>query len=105
MIEALAPGTAEKPLADSIQIRRPRWNPDDLDTRALGDGGELLSELAVVVPDQVLRSLAKRCHLPQLLRRPAIAWSPSHADVHDLAGLVAKPSGLVAPGNATSAAR
>jgi hypothetical protein len=51
VVETLASSTPEKALADRIQIRGPRRDVDNLDTRALSDRSKPLPKFAAIVAD------------------------------------------------------
>jgi hypothetical protein len=73
MIEALAPHAPEKPLTDGIRSRGLIRCFEDLNVTRLCNTGEVPPELAIVIPNEILRSLSKGCGFSQLLRYPCVA--------------------------------
>ena len=72
MIQALAPHTADEPLADRIGSRCFHRGLEHLDLPVLGYSGKAPSILLVIVSDQKTRSLSIGCGFPDLLRDPNI---------------------------------
>ena len=83
VIEALAAEAAEEAFADGIHVGRVRRDRDHVDARAVGRGGKMAAEFAVVVPDQEPRGLLVRCGLPQLLGDPGVGRGAGDVDMHD----------------------
>jgi hypothetical protein len=65
-----------------VRIGRAYRRPDDLDSGARGDAGEVRSELRVTVADQESRPYCVRCRVAELLRRPRVGRVPRRGDVH-----------------------
>ena len=56
MIEALPSDAAQEALADRIRSRGVIWRCENLDATRLGNSREGHAKLAIVIPDEVLRS-------------------------------------------------
>jgi hypothetical protein len=83
VVETLAAEAAEEAFADSIHVGRFRRDREHVDARAVGGGGKVAAEFAVVVPDQKPRGLLVGCGLPQLLGDPGVGWGAGDVDMHD----------------------
>jgi hypothetical protein len=74
MIEALAPHAPEKPLTDGIRSRGLIRCFEDLNATRLCNTGEVPPELAIVIPNEILRSLSKGCGFSQRYALPMRRW-------------------------------
>lgn len=80
-VEALAPNTAQKSLANSDSFGWSIGRGQDSDIGPIGDSIERNAELVVVVTDQKTGGIAKWYCLPQLLGDPGIVWTSGHAEM------------------------
>ena len=71
MVQTLSAQAAKKTLANSIRIWRMVGRADFFDTCSHCHCREMLSELGVIVPNQILGTFTPRRGLSQLLRHPA----------------------------------
>ncbi len=86
VVEALPAHQTKEAFADGDQIGRARRDLDNLDVSGLGQGGERLPERLVVVSDEVLRSVAVRRVLPELLGRPSVSGAAGDVEVNESPG-------------------
>ena len=75
MIEALAPSTAQKPFTNGIRSRSVIRYCENLDVTCLRNPCEAHPKLAIMITDEVLRSLAIGGSLPELVCGPRIGWT------------------------------
>jgi hypothetical protein len=85
VIEALTPDTAEEALTDGIGAWSVIRRFEKLDGTCLGNPREGHPKLAIIIMDEVLRTLAIGGGLPQLLCRPGVGGRACHADVDHFA--------------------
>jgi len=83
VIEALSPNTPQKAFADRIGSWRLIGCFQYLDAARCCNASETGSKLAIVITDEILRSLAIRSRLPQLLCGPSVGRSARHTYVDD----------------------
>ena len=72
MIQQFTPDAPDEALANRVGFGRCDRGKDDVNATALGDALKLRAELAVVVADKKLWSLAKGRRVAQLLDHPRI---------------------------------
>ena len=84
MVQALTSDAAQEALADRIRSRGVIRRLEKLDATRLGNSRESHAKLAIVIPDEVLRSYAKGGGFPQLLCGPSISRRSCDADVDHL---------------------
>jgi hypothetical protein len=85
MIEALAPDTAQKPFTHAIRSRSVIWYCENLDVTCLREPCVAYPELAIMITDEVLRSLAIGGSLSQLLCGPGVGRTSCDADMDHFA--------------------
>jgi hypothetical protein len=85
MIETFTTDGADKPLAHCIGFRCTEWCLEDCDACPLGDSPHMLSILAIVIAQQITRSLAEGRGLPDLLSYPRVGGLTCHFDMHHAA--------------------
>jgi len=81
VIQALSPDTPQKALTDRIGSWCVIGRFQDLDAACCCNTSETGSKLAIIITDEILRRLSKRCGLPQLLCSPSVGWRASHSDM------------------------
>ena len=84
VVQTLAPGAADEPLARRIHERSRDSGLQDSNASATGNSIERSAKLVVVVSNHALRSLAERCQLAQLLRRPCLSRCSGDTNVNHL---------------------
>jgi hypothetical protein len=84
MVEAFTPHTPSKPFTDGIRSRSVIRNGENLDVTRLNNPSEAHPELAIMITDEILRSLSKGGGLPQLLGGPRVGRISCDADVDHL---------------------
>jgi integrating conjugative element membrane protein (TIGR03747 family) len=82
MAQAFAPDAAQDAFTERVEVRRSRRDSDHLDTAGSGQRIELATVLAVVVPDEVTRTLVIRGSLTKLLSHPELGGVTGHVEVH-----------------------
>jgi hypothetical protein len=85
MVETLAPHTSEKPFTDGICSWGLIGYFENLNSTYVHNTGEVHPELAIVITNEILRSLSKRGGFSQLLGDPHIAGRPRHTYVDHFA--------------------
>ncbi len=85
VIQALAPHTAEEPLAGGVRPWCPDGGAQDRDPATRRDAVERRPVLAVVVADEEAGALVERRGLAQLLGHPSVSRVARHPDVHHAA--------------------
>jgi hypothetical protein len=85
VIETLAPYTAEKAFTEGIGSRGVIGGCEYLDATRVGDPSEARSNFALVIPDEVFRSLSIRCGFSQVLRNPGVCRSSCDAHMDHFA--------------------
>ena len=81
VIEALTSHTAQEALTDGISSWRVVGCFEDLDATGLGNLREGHAKLAIIVPNERLRSHAIGIGLSKLLGGPSVGGRARHADV------------------------
>ena len=81
MIEALTPYTAEEALTDGIRARGVIRSFKNLDVTRLRNPSEAHTKLAIVITDEILRSLSIGGGFPKLLCSPSVSGIACHANV------------------------
>jgi hypothetical protein len=72
VIQALSPDTPQKAFTDRIGSWCVIGRFQDLDAACCCNTSETGSKLAIIITDEILRRLSKRCGLPQLLCSPSV---------------------------------
>jgi len=81
VIQALSLDTQEKAFTDRIGSWRVIGRFQDLDAACCCNTRETGSKLAIIITDEILRCLFKRCGLPQLLCSPSVGRRARHTDM------------------------
>ena len=81
VIEAFLTNTAQEPLTDGIGSRSVNRRFKQLDATGPRHSAETGSILAVVITDQILRSLPIQGRFSQLLGHPGISWRSCDSDM------------------------
>ncbi len=81
LIEAFTSDTAQEPLTDGIGSRGVIRRCENLNATRLGNLRKTHPKLAIVVPDEILRSHAIGRGLPKLLRGPRVGGRSRHTDM------------------------
>ena len=83
MIQALSSNTPQKAFTDGIGSWRVIRCCKNLDAACCCNASETGSKLAIMITDEILRRLAKRSRLPQLLCGPSVGRRARHTYVDD----------------------
>ncbi len=83
VIEALSPDTSQKAFADRIGSWRLIGYGENLDAARCCNASETRPKLAIMITNEILRSLAIGSRLPQLLSGPSVGWRACHTYVDD----------------------
>src|SRR5258708_39030427 len=83
VIEARSPHTPQKAFADRVGSGRVIRRFKNLDAARCCNTSETRSKLAIMITNEILRSLAIRSRLPQLLSSPSVGRSARHTYVND----------------------
>ncbi len=89
MSQTLAADAAKKPLADAVAVRRGRWRFDDGGATAACHAIEDTAELAIVVSEQVPRSVLEGDRLSKLLSSSLVRRISSYVEMDDFAAVEA----------------
>ena len=81
VIQALSPDTPQKAFTNRIGAFRVIGRFQDLDAACCCNTSETGSKLAIIITDEILRRLSKRCGLPQLLCSPSVGRRARHSDM------------------------
>jgi hypothetical protein len=87
VIEALSPNTPQKAFTDGIGSWRVIRCCKNLDAACCCNASETGSKLAIMITDEILRRLAIRSRLPQLLCGPSVGRSARQTYMDDFARL------------------
>ena len=85
VVKALSPHTSQKTFTDRIGSWCVIWRFEYLDAARCCHSSETGSKLAIVIANEILRSLAIRSRLPQLLCGPSVGRSARHTYMDDFA--------------------
>ena len=83
VIKALSSDTPQKAFADRIGSWRLIGYGEYLDAARYCNASEIGSKLAIMIPNEILRSLSIRSRLPHLLSGPSVGRRARHTDVDD----------------------
>ena len=83
VIQALSPDAPQKAFTDRIGSWRVIGRFQYLDAARCCNTSETGSKLAIMITDEILRRLAIRSSLPQLLCGPSVGWRARHTYVDD----------------------
>ena len=72
IVQAFPTEAAEEALTDRVQVGRLGRDRDDIDPRAVRGCSEVVSELAIVIPNQASRGRIVRRGLSELLGHPGV---------------------------------
>ncbi len=85
VIKALTTHTAEKPLTDGIRSRSVIRCSENLDVTCFRNPREAQSKLAIVIPNEILRTRSIGGGFPKLLCGPSVGGRACHADMDHFA--------------------
>src|SRR6266700_2491262 len=83
VVKALSPDTPQKAFTDRVGSWRMIRCSENLDVARYCNTSVAGSKLAIIITDEILRRLAKRSRLPQLLCGPSVGRRARHTDVDD----------------------